>query len=126
MPAQKLLPGRLPARLRRRLDPVPFQNRSNRTAGKLVAQMGQGALDSSIAPIPVLFCHAHHQSLDLISGTWPTRGTMGSSVVLLGDQLPMPSQQGLRGDNAGDLSKSFSSQRFGLYGQSPALVIVEP
>src|SRR5215472_11122740 len=50
---------------------------------------------------------------------------MGSSVVLLGDQLPMPSQQGLRGDKAGDLGKSFSSQRFGLYGQSPALIIIE-
>src|SRR5215475_4598906 len=50
---------------------------------------------------------------------------MGSSVVLLGDQLPMPSQQGLRRDNAGDLGKSLSSQRFGLDGQSPALIVIE-
>src|SRR5262252_3278766 len=50
---------------------------------------------------------------------------MGCSVVLLGNQLPVPSQQGLRCDNAGDLGKSFSSQRFGLYGQSPALVVIE-
>src|SRR5215471_4344505 len=50
---------------------------------------------------------------------------MGSSVVLLGDQLPVPSQQGLRRDNAGNLGKSFSSQRFGLYGQSPAVIVIE-
>src|SRR5215471_18301009 len=50
---------------------------------------------------------------------------MGSSVVLLGDQLPVPSQQGLRCDNAGDLGKGLSSQRFGLYGQSPALIVIE-
>src|SRR5215467_9374420 len=50
---------------------------------------------------------------------------MGSSVVLLGDQLPVPSQQGLRRDNAGDLGKSLSSQRFGLYGQSPTLIVIE-
>jgi hypothetical protein len=50
---------------------------------------------------------------------------MGSSVVLLGDQLPVPSQQGLRRDNAGDLGKSLSSQRFGSYGQSPALIVIE-
>src|SRR5215471_6730838 len=50
---------------------------------------------------------------------------MGSSVVLLGDQLPMPSQQGLRGDHAGDLGKSLSSQCFGLNGQSPALMVIE-
>ena len=28
-------------------------------------------------------------------------------------------------DNAGDLGKSLSSQRFALYGQSPALIIIE-
>src|SRR6516162_11448141 len=50
---------------------------------------------------------------------------MSSSVVLLADQLPVPSQQGLRRDNAGDLGKSFSSQRFGLYGQSPTLIVIE-
>src|SRR6516162_8414839 len=50
---------------------------------------------------------------------------MASSVVLLGDQLPVPSQQGLRRDNAGDLGKSLSSQRFGLYGQSPALIVIQ-
>ena len=50
---------------------------------------------------------------------------MGSSVVLLGDQLPMPSQQGLRSDNAGDLGKNLSSQRLGLYGQSSALMVIE-
>src|SRR5215471_6061410 len=50
---------------------------------------------------------------------------MGSSVVLLGDQLPMPSQQGLRRDNAGDLGKSLSSQRVGLNGQPPALIVIE-
>jgi Lrp/AsnC family leucine-responsive transcriptional regulator len=50
---------------------------------------------------------------------------MGSSVVLLGDQLPVPSQQGLRRDNAGGLGKNLSSQRFGLYGQSPALIVIE-
>src|SRR5215831_11680247 len=37
----------------------------------------------------------------------------------------MPSQQGLRRDNAGDFGKNLSSQRFGLYGQSPALIVIE-
>src|SRR5215831_6546391 len=50
---------------------------------------------------------------------------MGRSVVLLGDQLPVPSQQGLRRDNVGDLGKNLSSQRFGLYSQSPALIVIQ-
>src|SRR6516225_8676276 len=50
---------------------------------------------------------------------------MGSSIVFLRDQFPMPSQQGLGCDNAGDFGKNLSSQRFGLYGQSPALIVIE-
>src|SRR3954447_19710210 len=50
---------------------------------------------------------------------------MGSSVVLLGDQFPVPSHQGFRRDNAGDFGQNLSSQRFGLYGQSPALIVIE-
>jgi hypothetical protein len=48
-----------------RLHPVSLQNRSDRAASKLVAKIGQCSLDSSIAPIAVLFCRAHHQSLNL-------------------------------------------------------------
>ena len=76
MPAQKLLPCRLPAPLRCRFHPVSFQNRRDRAASKFVAKIGQRTRDSSIAL-------------------------------------------------AGDLGKSFSSQRFGLYGQSPALIVIE-
>src|SRR6516165_1914477 len=41
MPAQTLLPCRLSPPLGCGLDPVSFQNRSDRTASKLVAQIGQ-------------------------------------------------------------------------------------
>src|SRR5215471_13528728 len=50
---------------------------------------------------------------------------MGRSIVFLGDQLPVPSQQGLGCHNAGDLGKNLSSQRFGFYSQSPALIVIE-
>src|SRR5258708_24005591 len=50
---------------------------------------------------------------------------MCRSVVLLGDQFPMPNQQGLRRDNGGDLGQNPPPQRFGLNRQSPALIIIE-
>jgi hypothetical protein len=50
---------------------------------------------------------------------------MGSSIVLLGDQFPMPSQQGLRRDNGGDLGQNLPPQAFGPDGQSPALIVIE-
>jgi hypothetical protein len=39
VPGEKLFPGRLPVALGRGLDPVPFENRSNRATGQLVSQM---------------------------------------------------------------------------------------
>ena len=89
MPAQKLLPCRLSPPLGCGLYPVSFQNRSDRTASKFVAQIGQCTLDSSIPPIPVFFCHANHQSLDLAGDARSARRAMCSSAVLLDDQFPM-------------------------------------
>src|SRR5215467_3508856 len=50
---------------------------------------------------------------------------MCRSIVFLGDQFPVPGQQGLRRDNAGDLSQNIPSQCFGSNGQSAALVVIE-
>src|SRR5215471_10510617 len=113
---QKLLPCRLSPPLGCRLDPVSFQNRSDRTASKLVAQIGQCTLDSSISPIPILFCHANHQSLDLAGDARSPRRATCSSVVLLGDPFPMPRPQGLRRDQGGDLCQNSPPQRFGCNG----------
>src|SRR5437016_4302444 len=52
MPAQKLLPGGLPAALRRRLDPVPFQNLSDRAARNCVPQIGTMRPGSADSPNP--------------------------------------------------------------------------
>jgi hypothetical protein len=50
---------------------------------------------------------------------------MCRSVVLLGDQFPVPGQQGLRRDNGGDLGQNPPPQGFGSNGQSAALVVIE-
>jgi hypothetical protein len=115
MPAQKLLPGRLPTPLRRWLDSVTFQNLSDRAACKLVPQIRQRALDAPIAPIPVLLCHSNHQSLDLSGGTRPARSALATAVVFLGDQLSMPGQQGLGRDNGSELRQKFPAQSFAIW-----------
>lgn len=49
MPAQKLLPGRLPTSLWRRFDAVSLQNLGDRAPSNLTPEIGQGALNPSIA-----------------------------------------------------------------------------
>jgi len=85
VPAQELLPGRLSAPLRCRLDPVPLQNLGDRAAGYLMPQVGQCALDPMIAPIPVLFGHSNHQSLDLACSARSPGSVLSTAVVLLGN-----------------------------------------
>ena len=92
MPAQKLLPRRLPAPLRRRLDSVPLQDLRDRAAGNLVPQVGQRALDAPISPVPVLFSHSHEQLLGLLGRASPSQPALSTAVVLLGNQFPMPGQ----------------------------------
>ena len=48
------------------------------------------------------------------------------SVGDVSDQLAMPGQQRLWGDDGGDLGQQLPSQTFGLGGQAPALTVGEP
>jgi len=126
VPREKLLPGGFSLPLRRRLDAMPLQNLSDRAAGKLVPQIGQGALDAPIAPIPVLFGHPCHQRFDVAGGTRSPRSALATAVVFLSDQLAMPGQQSLWRYNRGELRQKFPPQAFGLGGQAPALTVGEP
>jgi len=76
--------------LRRRLAAVPLQNLSDRAAGNLVPQIGHCPLDAPIAPIPVLFGHSNHPSLDLVGGARSPRSALATAVVFLSDQFAMP------------------------------------
>ena len=82
---------------------MPLQNLSDRAAGKFVPQIGQGTLDAPIAPIPVLFGHPCHQGFDLTESTRSPRSALATPIVFVSDQLAMPGQQRLWGDDRGEL-----------------------
>src|SRR5215470_15234052 len=69
MPGEKLPPGGFPLTLRRRFQAVLPQNVGDRAARHFMAQIGEGSLDSAIAPAPILRSHADYQTLDLFSHT---------------------------------------------------------
>ena len=63
------------------------------------------------------------------SGLWrlrrPTRATPGAAVVLLGDQMPVPSQDRVRCDEARILPQQLRSEELPLGRQSASLVVGE-
>src|SRR5664279_2838407 len=89
-------------------------------------QVGQCTLNPPIAPLPILLCQAHNQSLDLFGGARSPRCTMAGSIVLLGDQFAMPSQQRLWRNDRGNLRQKPMANPFRLGRQTSALAVVEP
>jgi hypothetical protein len=51
---------------------------------------------------------------------------LGAAIVLLGNQLSMPSQQCLRSHDGCNLGQNLAAQCFRPCRESPALVITEP
>ena len=125
MPLQELLPRRLSIALRRRLDPMPFQDRRDRTMSDLVPRVGQGSLDAPIAPIAILPGQSHDQSFEFAGSARPARSSFAAPVVLLGDQLAVPGEQGLRRHDGSDFREDGPSQPFGLGGQPAPLIVCE-
>src|SRR5215472_15764456 len=69
------------------------QNVSDGAARHLVAQIGQGALDPPVAPIPVLRGHADHPPLDLVLEARPAGASPLAAIILPRDQPPVPGQR---------------------------------
>jgi hypothetical protein len=82
---------------------MPLQNLSDRAAGHLVPQIGQGALDAPVAPIAILFGHPFDQRFHLSGGARSPRPALATPIVFVSDQLAMPGQQRLWGDDRGEL-----------------------
>jgi hypothetical protein len=63
-----------------------------------------------------------------LQATWSIQSLFASMVppiVLLGDQLPVPGQEGFRRDDGGEFTQKATPDLLGLGCQAPALVIVQ-
>jgi hypothetical protein len=81
---------------------MAFQNVPDRLVADRVPQVGQRTGNAIVAPGAVLPCYAHHQGLELRTDRGaPWSLAMLGTVILLGDQLAGPGEDGVRGDEAG-------------------------
>jgi hypothetical protein len=91
-----------------------------------VIQIGQGSLDSRVAPRAIGHCHLSDQRPNLGADGWSPRTTTETSVVLLYDQSSVPGQQRVRGHNRNEISGNTASKSLGSYRQSSPLRVGEP
>jgi len=126
VPGKELFPGGLSAPFRCRFKPVLLQDIGNRTACYVMPQVGQRAENPSIAPIVILVRQPNHQGFDLTVRARPSRSTTVTAVILLGNQFPMPGQQGLWRHKGCDFSQESPSQSFRFGSQTAMLVVIQP
>src|SRR5205085_10505214 len=98
--------------LRRWLNSVPRQDRSDRAATEVVPQLSECTLDSPIAPSAVLIRQAHDQRLNLIRRPRSSGAPLLAAVVLLRDQTAVPGQQRLGRDDRAQLDQDLPSEPF--------------
>jgi hypothetical protein len=109
---QELLPGRPPLALRCRLDPMLLEDVRDRAPCDVMMQVGEGSMDSCIAPVAIL-CGHPHQLPNLGHDRGPARAAPSVAVVLPRDQLPMPRLQSVGAHDRDDVAEHPSS-RFAL------------
>jgi hypothetical protein len=120
MRAQERLPRRGPVRHGRKA--VRFQDPGNRRSADAVPEVCQRALNPRIAPRRVLRHHAHDQPADLPEHASTARRRL-RVCPLPRDQVPVPTQQRIGGDDRGDLAQPPTPQPVRPNGEPPPVVI---
>ena len=126
MCGDKILPRSCLASLGSRRNAVAAQNVSHRLIGQAVTQIGQSSDDAVISPAGVLSRHSHYQGFHF---RWNRRAAwilpVFGAVELIGDELPIPSEDGIGLGDTGDLLKSRSAESLTDLSEGGALGIRE-
>ena len=111
--------------LRRGFYAMPFQYILDCVRCNDVAEIGERALDSIIAPGDILPRHAQYQIGDLLcyaGSPW----TLPRISPFLRDELTVPGKKGIRGDDRLNFIEQPAAKDFGFHGQSYPLLVGEP
>ena len=102
-----------------------FENIADRLTRCSMPEVEEHSSNCGVTPTWVLLRHPNRQLWNLIGDVWSSGSAPGCAIVLLGDQLAMPSQNSVWRYDGRNLSKHPSSQRFALHRQTSALIIRE-
>ena len=96
--------GMRPAPLGSRVDPVVVQDPLHRGPSDLVAEVRERPADPCVPPLGILDRQPDHARGHVTSRHRPaSTAATGAAVVCLGDHSPVPAENRVRRDDAGDL-----------------------
>ena len=91
-----------------------------------MVQVVQRALDAGVTPRRVLPGQFQDQFLDGRLCGWSAGFEALAGIVCLGDESPVPGQQGVGGDEAVKMVEVGKSDPFAFEGEGATLIIIEP
>src|SRR5580700_611828 len=110
--------------LRRGRQSMALQNIANRLIGNHIPEIGQGARNPVIAPVPVLARHANDQLLHLALDPRPTRAmTSLRAIEFASDQLAVPGQDSVRPGDGCDLGENLAAHAMTNFAERGSLGI---
>jgi len=92
-------------------------------ASDLVAEVAKSVAKLCVAPAGVFLGHPDNQIGDILVSFRAPRPTLLRAVVLLRHEPPIPSEDGVRRDDPGDLAEHLAAQQLALHGKAPALFV---
>jgi hypothetical protein len=103
---------------------MAFEHVSHRLVRNVVAEIRQGTGNAVVPPTAVLLSHPDNESFQLRidSPAWRDSSALGS-VELLGNEVPVPSQNGVGFGHAGHLVQTFAAESFPDLGERGSLQI---
>ena len=121
MRLEERLPRRSSGPLGSRFDPVVVHNPLDRVPGDVVAEIRERATDARVPPRWMLDRHPHHEVGHLAWRYRPASTAAGAAVVLPGNQPPVPAENRVRRDDAGDLRQNPPAEFLASHRESTAL-----
>ena len=105
---------------------MSFENVADRRVRDVVADVGQGTLDSVVSPSRILFGKSQHQIHNDLPHTRPACSTFPPVAVVpfSGHQRSMPTENGIRRENRTDLAQHFATQYFSFDCQATSLIVI--
>ena len=88
-----------------------------------MTEVVQPATDAGVAPGRILVRHADDERGDVRLGGRATRPLRLRAVVLLGDERPVPTEDGVRGHDAGDSCELTTAEDLALHRKTASLVV---
>ena len=123
MRLEECLPRRTPAPIGGGGNAVVEQDPLHGVPADLVTEVGQGPAEARVAPSWILNGHPHDQLGQGVRCQRPTAATMCGAVVLLGNQSPIPAEDGVRCGDAGHLHQDPAAEFPPPDGETPPLTV---